>query len=54
MTNNNDKNKDEISAALLEKSDELNDIPNLAQDENGFIHAKALILKDFIIFPKMI
>jgi len=54
MTNNASKNKDEISAALLEKSDELNEIPNLEQEQDGFIHANALVLKDFIIFPKMI
>jgi ATP-dependent Lon protease len=53
MNNNFDKN-DNISAALLQRSDELNEIPNLAQDENGFIHSSALVLKDFIIFPKMI
>ncbi|NMC45734.1 MAG: endopeptidase La [Chloroflexi bacterium] len=54
MTKDVHKNRDEISAALLEKSDELNEIPNLEQDQDGFIHASALILKDFIIFPKMI
>ncbi len=43
-----------ISAALLQRSDELNKISNLSPDENGLIHGKALILKDFIIFPKMI
>jgi ATP-dependent Lon protease len=51
---NNSDNNDHISAALLQRSDELNEIPNLSQDENGFIHSKALVLKDFIIFPKMI
>lgn len=54
MTNNAHENKDEISAALLEKSDELNEIPNLQQDQDGFIQASALVLKDFVIFPKMI
>ncbi len=51
--NNSDKNEN-ISAALLQRSDELNEIPNLAQDANGFVHSNALVLKDFIIFPKMI
>lgn len=51
--NNSDKHEN-ISAALLQRSDELNEIPNQVQDESGFIHSKALILKDFIIFPKMI
>ena len=47
-------NHENISAALLQRSDELNKITNLSTDENGLIHGKALILKDFIIFPKMI
>ncbi len=47
-------NHENISAALLQRSDELNTITNLSPDDNGLIHGKALILKDFIIFPKMI
>ncbi len=51
---NKSENNENISAALLQRSDELNEITNLSPDENGFIHGNALILKDFIIFPKMI
>jgi len=54
MNGDSNNNKDQISAALLQRSDELNDIPNLMPDDTGMIHSKVLVLKDFIIFPKMI
>lgn len=54
MNSDSSNNKDQISAALLQRSDELNDIPNLTPDDIGMIHSKVLVLKDFIIFPRMI
>lgn len=54
MNNSSDQQNDHISAALLQRSDELNEIPNFPPDKDGYIHSKALTLKDFIIFPKMI
>jgi len=51
---NNTDHNETFSAALVQSADELNEIPNLLPDKEGFIHAQAFIFKDFIIFPKMI
>lgn len=54
MNQKSGKRNEQISAALLQRSDELNEIPNLIPDDKGLLHSNALVLKDLIIYPKMI
>jgi len=46
--------RDEISAALYQRTEELNQVPNAVPDDNGVIECAAIALQDFIVFPKMV
>lgn len=47
-------NPEEYTAALYQRTDELYEIPDSEPDENGQIMCPALIMRDIVVFPRMV
>lgn len=47
-------NQEEYTAALYQRTDELYEIPDSEPDENGQIMCPALIMRDIVVFPRMV
>lgn len=47
-------NPEEFTAALYQRTDELYQVTDAAPDENGMIYCPALIMRDIVVFPRMV
>jgi ATP-dependent Lon protease len=47
-------NPDEINAALYQRTDELYQVNDATPDENGEIYCPVLIMRDIVVFPRMV
>lgn len=47
-------NPEEYTAALYQRTDELYQVPDADPDENGMILLPALIMRDIVVFPRMV
>ncbi|MEA5079133.1 MAG: endopeptidase La [Anaerolineaceae bacterium] len=47
-------NPEEYTAALYQRTDELYQVPDEDPDENGMILLPALIMRDIVVFPRMV
>lgn len=47
-------NPEEFTAALYQRTDELYQVTDATPDENGMIYCPALIMRDIVVFPRMV
>ncbi len=47
-------NPEEYTAALYQRTDELYQVPDAKQDKDGTILCPALIMRDIVVFPRMV
>lgn len=45
---------DDFSSALYQRTEELYQVPSAEADENGMIECAVLILRDMVVFPRMV
>jgi ATP-dependent Lon protease len=48
------ENPEEYTAALYQRTDELYQVPDANPDKEGFITCPALIMRDIVVFPRMV
>lgn len=54
VRNPNRHDQDEISAALFQRTEELNEIKSAKVDSQGYIQLPVIDFEEFIVFPKMV
>ncbi len=47
-------NPEEFTAALYQRTDELYQVSDAAPDENGMIYCPVLVMRDIVVFPRMV
>lgn len=56
MMNENWRSKDSIGSAysMTQRTDELYEISNIEEDKDGIIESSAIILRDLVVYPRMV
>jgi ATP-dependent Lon protease len=47
-------NNEDVSLALFQRTDELYQIPDAKPDDDGLIELNGLVLRDFVVYPRMV
>lgn len=49
-----DRDNEEFSSALHQRTEELYQVPDAEPDENGIIECSAMVMRDIVVFPRMV
>ncbi len=49
-----DRDNEEFSSALHQRTEELYQVPDAEPDENGVIECSAMVMRDIVVFPRMV
>ena len=49
-----DHDNEDFSSALHQRTEELYQVPDAEPDENGIIECAAMVMRDIVVFPRMV